>query len=151
METILPYFTGVIAKDLLQLVAGDKLGWGLSRHVYEYLPDPSMVIKFETSSGRFQNVIEWETWERVKYVKNVHQWFAPCIKISSCGMILIQKRTDQRDRAKYPARLPAYLVDNKYQNYGFIGKQFVCHDYGTNSLFENGMTSRMRKVEWREK
>lgn len=32
---------------------------------------------------------------------------------------------------------------------GKPGKDWlVCHDYGTNLLFENGMSKKMRKVTW---
>ncbi len=147
---ILPYFENTISKDLMTLVVGEKIGYGMARHVYEYLPDPSLVIKFEIGSKSFQNVIEWETWQRVQWVKKIHEWFAPCVKISDCGTILLQKKTHGKDRSKYPDRIPAYLTDTKFSNYGFIGNHLVCHDYGTNTMLENGMTQRMRKVSWFE-
>ncbi len=144
------YFKNTVSKDLLSLVVGDKIGYGLGREVYEYLPDKSLVIKFETKAKSFQNITEWETWQRCQWVIGIHQWFAPCISISDCGTILLQKRTHTVDVLKYPDKIPAFLSDTKVSNYGFIGRQFVCHDYGTHLMMENGMTKRMRKVNWKE-
>ena len=143
------YFYSTMTKDLFELVVGDKIGEGIGRQVFEYLPDPELVIKFEDKGGSFQNVIEWNIWQRVQWVKGVHIWFAPCERISPCGTILLQKKTFTGDKKKYPLKLPAYLTDTQYSNYGFMkGNRFVCHDYGSNLMVENGMTSRMRKVKW---
>lgn len=148
MNKIIPYFENTISKDLLNIVVGDKLGFGCGREVFEFLPDKSLVIKFEVTGKSFQNAMEWEIWQRVQWVKGIHKWFAPCTQISSCGTILLQKRTYPKDKNKYPEKMPAFFCDTKYSNYGFINDQFVCHDYGTSLLIENGMTSRMKKVNW---
>lgn len=132
------------------MMAGEKIGSGIGRHVFEYLPDKSLVIKFELKCKSFQNVMEWETWQATQFYGPVRKWFAPCVSISDCGTILLQKRTHSRPREKYPGKIPAYLTDTKYSNYGFIGNQLVCHDYGTNIMLEKGMTGHMKKVLWRE-
>lgn len=52
------YFVSTVGKDLLNLVVGDRIGYGIGREVFEYLPDKSLVIKFETKGQSFQNIIE---------------------------------------------------------------------------------------------
>lgn len=58
------------------------------------------------------------------------------------------ERTRQPRPQDYPAKVPAFLSDLKRTNYGMAGKFLVCHDYGTNLLFEHGMTTRLKKAEW---
>ena len=141
------YFSGnTISQDLYKLCVGKKLGEGIGREVYEWLPNSKYVIKVEMQSKSFQNVIEWESWWSVSYTKKIAKWFAPCQFISPCGTILIQHKTTPA--SKYPKKLPAFLTDFKKTNYGMIGNKFVCHDYGTNSLMEVGKTVRMKNVTW---
>lgn len=58
------------------------------------------------------------------------------------------KRTHPIPPGSYPDRMPAFLTDMKRTNYGLIGKQVVCHDYGTNLLMQMGLTKRMKKADW---
>lgn len=146
IDRIAEYFTNTISKDLLELCVGKKIGQGMSRDVYEYRSDHTLIVKFEVNSGSFQNVMEWETWQRVKNVPEISKYFAPCVRISSCGTILLQKKISTA--LKYPDKLPAYLSDTKRSNYGMYNGNFVCCDYGTHAMIENGMTKRMRKVKW---
>lgn len=119
-----------VTRDFMELFLGRKLGQGMSRSVYVCRQDEEHVLKIELSAGRFQNVIEWEVWETVKETK-YKKWFAPCVAISPCGTILIQKRAEQLPKNQYPKKIPAFFRDIKYQNFGMINKQFVCLDYGT--------------------
>jgi len=134
-----------IHHDLFWLICDDEIGRGMSRVVYRSSVLKDFVIKVEDCAGKFQNVIEWETWKRVEGTE-FEKWFAPCKWISPNGSVLVQQRTHHTDN--YPARMPVFLADFKRANYGLIGKQIVCHDYGTNLLFERGMSKRMQKVEW---
>ncbi len=138
------------AKDLHSLVIGDKIAYGSSRHVFESLLDKTTVIKVETRSGYFQNVLEWEVWTTVKGTK-YEKWFAPCVAISSNGMILIQKKVEMIQKASYPKKIPSFLADRKYTNYGMLGKQLVCFDYGTIHIkaFEKA-EYKMEKAGWWE-
>jgi len=87
-------------------------------------------------------------WDKIKEVKALAKWFAPCERISDCGTILLMQRVHQPARSEYPNQVPVFLTDLKYSNYGILGKNFVCCDYGTNLLPENGMTKRMKKAKW---
>src|SRR5690348_2007012 len=107
------YFTNTISSDLLALVTSTRLGKGVAREVFRYALDPAYVIKFETASGSFQNILEWETWDAVRMTKWA-KWFAPCKCISPCGTVLIQnyaKDIDELD--KLPAEIPIFLTDLK--------------------------------------
>jgi hypothetical protein len=142
------YFPNTVSRDLYSLCVGKEIGYGVHRKVFEWLPDPSLVVKFEVGGQSFANIIEWETWNRVKDVIDVHHWFAPCVSISSCGSVLLQKKASPVSLDELPKLLPAYLSDTKRTNFGRIGKRVVCIDYGSHAMFENGMTKRMRKVNW---
>lgn len=132
--------------ELFRLICGDLIGSGVGRSVYTNTLDSDLVIKFEENAGSFQNVMEWQTWEIVKDTQFA-KWFAPCIAISPCGTVLVQKKTTRAD--KYPAELPAFLCDIKKSNYGVLKNgDFVCHDYGFHMLMEKGMSKRMQKVSW---
>lgn len=134
-----------IHRDTFWLLANNQIGFGMSRVVYDSKLLPDSVVKVESGSGQFQNIIEWETWERVKDTEYA-KWFAPCEWISPTGSVLIQKKTLQAH--KYPDKMPVFFCDFKRTNYGIFQGAFVCHDYGTNLLFENGMTKRLKKAKW---
>lgn len=144
-------------RQSFDLLCDQLLGRGMSRNVYSSKILPDCVVKVEEGAGQFQNVIEWETWERVRDTEH-SRWFAQCRWISPDGSILIMERTRPPAPSEFLARMPAYLCDFKRTNYGMAktedrhggpGKEWlVCHDDGTNLLFENGMTKRMRKAEW---
>ena len=146
-------------RQAFDLLCDERIGYGMSRQVFTSKLLPDCVIKIEDTAGQFQNVVEWETWNRVKGT-DASRWFAECRWISNSGAILIMERTRPAIAGEYPEKLPVYLCDFKRTNYGMAGSTkrhgapgkewFVCHDYGTNLLFENGMTKRMRKVEWYE-
>lgn len=142
------------------LLCGKKLGIGMSRTVYECKIDPHYVVKVEDGSGQFQNVVEWETWQRVADT-NYSRWFARCKWISDNGAILIMERTTPATGNQYLDQMPVFLCDFKRTNYGMVSAPdrfgqsktkpkswLVCHDYGTSLLFEYGMTKRMRKANW---
>ncbi len=141
-------FTSALSRDLFGLVCDELLDYGMSRRVYAYAPNHELVIKFETKAGRFQNVIEWETWQEV-YNTEYRDWFAGCRMISPCGTILVMERTDiPSTQADYPKKMPAFFADFKYENYGMLNGNFVCHDYGTNALMATGLTKKMKKADW---
>lgn len=135
------------------LLCDQQLGHGMSRTVFSSKILPDCVVKVEEGSGQFQNVVEWETWQRVKDTP-YSRWFAACRWISPNGTILIMERTRPAAPAEFPDKMPAFLCDFKRTNYGMAKSNkgdkewFVCHDYGTNLLFENGMTKRMRAAKW---
>lgn len=146
-----------VHRDAFNLLCDERIGHGMSRSVFtsELLPD--CVIKVEDGAGFFQNIVEWETWSRVKDTP-ASRWFAACRWISPNGSVLVMERTRPPAPEEYPAQMPAFLSDFKRTNYGISmlldpktdkpANTFVCHDYGTHLLFEHGMTKRMRKVDW---
>lgn len=141
-------------RQAFDLLCAHQIGWGMSRTVHASHLLPDCVIKVEDGAGRFQNIVEWETWQRVKDTE-FSRWFAECKWISPNGAILVMERTRSPAPEDFPERMPVFLCDFKRTNYGMAkssgkpGKEWlVCHDYGTNLLFEHGMSKRMRKAEW---
>lgn len=146
---VLEYFQqNVLTLDTFSLVAGEKIGSGISRAVYVYRPDPTLVVKFEAARERFENATEWSLWQHVKDVKRVSRWFAPCVAISDSGAVMLQRRVMTAQPREYLDKLPAFLTDTKRSNFGILDGRLVCCDYGTHLMLENGMTARMRKAEW---
>lgn len=137
------------ARDLAYLFLGDIIADGSTRIVYKCLQDSSAVIKHEPKGNRFQNVIEWEVWQTVKGTK-FEKWFAPCIDISSNGVWLIQRRIEPIPKGMFPKKVPAFFTDMKYQNFGMLGKQFVCCDYGTIHIeaMKRSFSKKTKKPEW---
>ena len=141
---------GIVAEELFNFLCGDMIGYGISRIVFEYAPDPkNFVVKIDLSKLN-ANVREFHVWESVEHFKEVAKWFAPITSMSKCGRIMVQRRVNKPESTKlYPTSIPAFLTDIKPDNFGFIGKQFVCFDYALNLLIEEGMnTKKMRKVIW---
>jgi len=141
-------FQGTLARDLLNLCTGEFLGCGNGRTVCVFAPDTSLVIKFEHAARSFQNILEWETWERVEECKNIACWFAPCVRISDCGTVLLQKRTEPLPDKLVPRMVPQFFTDLKRANWGLYKHKPVCHDYGKHLLMEVGMTTKLRKADW---
>lgn len=139
-----------ILEDFLNLMAGRQLGRaGMSRKVFEIPLNEKYVVKIEEGEYRFQNVMEYEFWRQVEGTKHEH-WFAPCHSISPNGRVLIMRKTYPMAPSQYPDKIPAFLTDTKYSNYGMLDGKFVCHDYGTCLLPTYGLTRSMRKVSWHD-
>jgi hypothetical protein len=143
------FFKNTVSHDFFALFCGERLGDGIGRAVYAHAQDEDLVLKFETRSGSFQNIIEWETWQEVqdcKYAKH----FAPCVDISHCGTVLIMKRTRPLVKEMLPKRMPEFLCDFKVANYGLLDGKLVCHDYGFTLLMTHGLSKKTRKADWYE-
>lgn len=138
-----------IHRDAFRMLTdGDTtLGSGVHRTVFPCALNDAWVVKVEEGSRSFANVLEWETWERVRDTPWA-KWFAPCHHISPCGSVLLMSRTQRLRPEEYPEQIPGFFTDTKRDNFGLLGKQFVCHDYGLHLLMEQGMHNRMRKVKW---
>lgn len=143
-------------RQAFDLLCDELIGRGMSRTVFSSKIAPDCVVKVEETPGKFQNIIEWETWQRVKDTP-YSKWFAACRWISPNGTILMMERTRPAAPCEFLDMMPAFLCDFKRTNYGMLspgltrtGKQdfLVCHDYGTHLMFENGMTKRKRKAKW---
>ena len=138
------FSNNAITSDMFDLLCGEFIGFGISRAVYECKIFDDAVVKIEYGDY-FQNIYEFQAWQRVE-LTDFSKWFAPCIRISPSGKILIQKRTT--DLHLYPAKIPAFFTDVRCDNWGKYKNRPVCHDYGLNLLMEVGMTKRMRKANW---
>lgn len=146
MSTYVEELQPSILREWMAHTLGKKLGGGIGRSVFVYELNPAYVVKVDAKRG-FQNPIEWEVWQLVKdtpYAK----WFAPCRAISAYGSVLLQARTLPAPRARYPKKMPEFLTDYKYSNYGLYKGRIVCHDYGSAIAFSSGITAKMRKAEW---
>lgn len=141
--------TTTVARDLFFYITDGVIGSGTARTVYSYTVHPEYVLKVETGSGSFQNAMEWKTWQELKDT-DLGKWLAPIHSISPCGLYLLQRRTRRPLDSKYPAKLPAFLTDQKRDNYGVLPSgRFVCHDYGTCLQFIN-QPGRLVKADWWE-
>lgn len=129
-----------------QLLCSEKIGSGMSRQVYTGELFPDCVTKVE-AEGRFQNVMEWETWRRVEHTAYA-KWFAPCRWISDNGRVLVMEKTRPAIESEFPEKIPVFLTDTKRANFGVLNGRLVCHDYGSHLLMENGMVGRMKKAAW---
>jgi hypothetical protein len=140
-------------EDAFNLLCDRQVGNGMSRKVFTSVLLPECVIKVEDDAHRFQNVVEWETWNRIKYTP-ASRWFAECKWISPNGIVLIMERTLPPRAEDFPKRMPVFLSDFKRTNYGMAkskGKKqwLVCHDYGTHLLWQEGChTKRTKNADW---
>ena len=96
------------------------------------------------------NLIEYMIWDEVKRLKGdlewVKKWFAPCGWISPNGRIMTMRKTKEGDLDR-PDKIPKFFWDVKWDNFGWIGKKYVCHDYGQ---FYNMIhyPKGMRTIKW---
>lgn len=141
------YFKTTIGMDFFDLIAGKKIGNGVARQVFLHRQMPDHVIKIEVASQSFQNTMEWEVWNAVQFT-DLSKWFAPCVDISPCGIVLIQKRAEGIPAHLLPKKVPSFMVDLKQENWGVIKKKPVCFDYGYTNLINRGITNHMRLAQW---
>ena len=144
-QAVLDCFDTTIGRDLLRLVCGEVIDSGIGRTVYRCNLRPDLVLKFETESQSFQNVLEWDNWISFGDDPRVGPWLAPCVFISACGTVLAMERTIAPREKDYPEKLPAFLTDTKRRNYGMLNGKFVCHDYG---IVNFTPPTRLRKADW---
>lgn len=136
------------AHDALSLLCGKLIAKGAYRAVYENKFDKTKVVKIQSCEyAPLENINEWLAWIELQHTK-AGKWLAPCHSISNKGHILIQSKTSKLDFEQYPKEIPKFLTDTKYENYGVINGEFVCHDYGSHLLMTYGCKLKMKKAEW---
>lgn len=115
---------------------GKRIGQGESRKTYVFLPDDRYVLKWEPKPHRtgFSNISEWQAWLNTAHTPELKKWLAPCVTITTDGVILVQERCerlrDHPDNKKdYPKEIPNVFVDVKRDNWGKLKGRFVCFDY----------------------
>lgn len=135
-----------LLSDFGDFICGDFIGEGNSRIVYNFKIDDRYVIKID-KGGHFDNVSEWDLYHNIKHHHPEHlKILAPCHRISSCGRILLQRKTTPVKIQDLPAQVPDFLVDRKIQNWGKIGKQIVCHDYANHSMYNK--ETKLQDANW---
>lgn len=137
----------------LALLVGKKIGGGATRNVYELLHIPNLVIKIEYASKRFCNVAEYDIWTTVKGTK-FERFFAPVVDIDVWAGALIMERTQPITEAEFDAelkRLPSFMCDVHWANFGRLNGKIVCHDYGYHNAIFNAVkeakTLPLKKVK----
>lgn len=134
-----------LSMEFMRIFLGVRIANGADRAVYDLRYSPKYVAKVEGESRSFHNAIEWQIWQRLEG-SPLAKWLAPCLDISPCGSILIQRKTTPIARG--PDRLPSFLGDVKLENFGLLDGRVVCHDYSRLRLVEPNFSIRMRKVRW---
>lgn len=152
MSILEHFFKEHLEYDFFKLMCGEKIGAGYGREVWSFGWDDQYVIKLEGNAHSFQNILEWDLWHRVKSTedKDLIKWLAPCEMISPRGDVLIQRRTKTLPKNEYPDKIPSFLTDTKYSNYGMLNGKFVCHDYGTHCLQVGGLSKRLYSIKWKD-
>lgn len=148
-ERVEEQFKTTISSDFFHLFAGDFLGGGVGRGVFACSLAPTLVIKVEVPVRSFQNVVEWEAWQEIKSLRHsIRKWFAPCLAISPCGIIMTQRRTTPLREEELPKKVPAFFTDTKLSNFGHYQDRIVAHDYGFTDLISSGLSSKMKNADW---
>ncbi len=139
-----------IITDIITSLCGHHIGSGSFRDVYNYNLDDKYIVKIEAENSGC-NMVEYMIWDEVRGLINnsewVKKWFAPVKWISPNGRILVMQKTKERPKKEKPKKIPAFLWDIKEDNFGWIGNNFVCHDYGQ---FYNMIhyPKKMVKAKW---
>lgn len=150
-----------VGMDMIMCLLGPRISSGNFRDVYEHTMDPTKVIKIEYGhkqvmnqdaimQNSFCNVQEYLLWAEIEGLKGNLEWvkkhFAPVRWISPGGHVLCMDRTWPEQEKQRPDTLPAFLWDVKPDNFGWIGDDFVCHDYAHVHAF-TGYGKKMRNVK----
>lgn len=126
-------WSDIIKDDCIRLFVGEELGFGAARKVYSMVGHPDLVLKIEFTQETFQNVLEWQLWNELQFTE-YGKWLAPCRRISPCGCVLIQERTEPLPDIYALTHVPDWLGDLKEENFGLIGSRLVCHDYALHGV-----------------
>ena len=138
-----------LCMEFATFICGNKIGEGQFRDVYEYNLDKRYVVKIQRDLSSFNNIVEWEIWCNVMY-SEYKKHFAPCLWMSSNGRIMIQRKTSPiTDKRPAPKDVPYFFADIKNENFGWIGKDFVAHDYDYSMIrfVSNGLNNKTRKFK----
>lgn len=144
-----------ISDSLLDLCIGDIIGEGYSRVVYEWLPDPTLVLKVARDDNMYKgiasNIAEFELWERVafgSYYEEAKEWLAPVNMISKDGRCMLMAKTESLRASELPKKVPCWMTDIKQDNVGLFEGRIVFHDYAMNLIPENGLCKKKKKANW---
>ena len=137
-----------VTLGLLDLVLGKYIGSGCYRDVYQHSTNKDWVVKLMNDAEANSNLLEFEIWQTVKDTPWA-KWFAPCPWCSDNGKALIQEKVEPITKENIyliPDKIPYFFTDLKPTNFGFIGKQLVCHDYDMSLIrfVDNGLNNKLR-------
>lgn len=146
-KDILDFTNGdpMLIMDTYRFFLGEKLGEGCSRAVYDYVFDKNWVVKIALTFP-YDNVLEHDIWHIVKDTDD-SKWFAESKWISPSGHLLLQRKT--KPCIELPDKLPDFFTDIKPSNFGYVGKQLVCHDYAY-SLVRYIGRHKTKLVDWKK-
>lgn len=138
-----------IYRDAFNMLAGEKIGHGAYRDVFECKLRPEFVVKVERDEPNgyrtFHNYDEYRFWDDHKDYRAVARWLAPIEYCSPDMLIILQRRVTPIDKSKLPAKLPAFLTDLKPSNFGMLDGRLVCTDY---AYTVPNPSLRLKKAEW---
>ena len=136
-------------EEYKNILLGAKIGSGCYRDVYNCRLRDDLVVKIEREDKEFHNIKEWTIWSELEYADEYNKWLAPCLEISKNGKILIQKKVEFGRQKEYPKEIPSFFTDVKPDNFGFIGNQLVCCDYGS-TIFTRFFNKKLIKADWKQ-
>lgn len=141
--------SNVIGREIMMTLIGPMIGEGHSRKVFEHAFREDLVIKIEANSKSFENIREYDFWQ-ASYGTKYRKYLAPIEEISSCGIVLIQKKTSPVLMREMPELIPNIFQDLKVDNWGRYKKRIVCHDYAMNKSLNKSLKGKlkMRKANW---
>lgn len=125
---------------------GEYLGGGVARRTYRSRLDWNAVVKLEPANCDFQNIAEWHLWSNAS--ASLEAWLAPCITISPCGRILMQRFVEPITEDRLPDKVPGVLSDLHMGNWGWLDGRPVALDYGRNLAGVMSENTRLKKVDW---
>lgn len=134
-----------VFEEAFNVLCGSLIGEGTYRKVFQCTLDPALVVKVERDPHNFMNVHEWRNWELLREWSG-SSWLAPCRMISPRGTILIQERAISIYPEDMPDKVPSFLSDLKWENFGRINGRIVCRDYG---FVVTNASLRLKKANWR--
>ena len=137
-------WSSVVKDDFIRLFCGELIAEGVARKVYEVVGNPKLVVKVETTQETFQNVTEWQLWNELQFTEYGIQ-LAPCRRISPCGLVLIQERTQDLPDVYPLTNIPEWLGYIKEENFGILDGRLVCHDYALHGVIHQFKHAAARK------
>ena len=136
-----------IHKELFWLTVGRQLGQGMTRNVWTVRNRDDLVIKTEEGGRSFDNIREWEIWNAVVGTP-FERCFAPIVNISSCGSVMVMRRTVPPQVKDLPEWVPVFINDCHYHNFGMLDGRLVCHDYANSPMLKTGLHWRFTRAAW---
>lgn len=131
-----------VAMDLLDLVIGERIGYGAYREVFEYALNPEWVIKIARSDeGIHHNILEFKFYQNLDEQERKH--FATIEWMSPGGNAIIQQRVDPIPlQVDLELELPD-VWDIKRENMGYVKGVPVIVDLGL-TQFEKYSLKKMK-------